>query len=204
MSDKEIKVPNIGEFKHAEVIEVTVSNGQSISKNDPLITIESDKSSVEIPSSFEGKIKSVNVKVGDKVSEGDLILTLENSDEKKKDNKEKSKNEGEQVKTKIQKEIINKDVIKENFSEKSISRVIPASPKTRKFARELGLDINQISGSKRQGRVVEDDIKKFVSSKINNTPKKIISEFSHSDFGEVDIKDIPRVKKLASTYLINS
>ena len=77
MSDKEIKVPNIGEFKDVEVIEVLVSNGQSISKNDPLITIESDKSSVEIPATSDGKIKSVNIQVGDKVSEGDLILILE-------------------------------------------------------------------------------------------------------------------------------
>ena len=79
MSDKEIKVPNIGEFKDVEVIEILVSNGQSLSKNDPLITIESDKSSVEIPSSLEGKVKSGNIKIGDKVSEGDVILTLENS-----------------------------------------------------------------------------------------------------------------------------
>ena len=77
MSNQEIKVPNIGEFKDVEVIEVLVSNGQSISKNDPLITIESDKSSVEIPASFEGKIKSVDIKVGDKVSEGDVILVLD-------------------------------------------------------------------------------------------------------------------------------
>ena len=83
MSDKEIKVPNIGEFKDVEVIEVLVSNGQSISKNDPLITIESDKSSVEIPATFDGKIKSVNIKVGDKVSEGDLILILENTSKAK-------------------------------------------------------------------------------------------------------------------------
>ena len=68
MTDKEIKVPNIGEFKDVEVIEVLVSNGQSVSKNDPLITIESDKSSVEIPASFDGKVNSVKVKVGDRVS----------------------------------------------------------------------------------------------------------------------------------------
>ena len=85
MSDKEIKVPNIGEFKDVEVIEVLVSNGQSLSKNDPLITIESDKSSVEIPATFEGKVKSVNMKVVDKVSEGDIIVILENSGEVKKD-----------------------------------------------------------------------------------------------------------------------
>ena len=81
MSNQEIKVPNIGEFKDVEVIEVLVSNGQSVSKNDPLITIESDKSSVEIPATFEGKIKSIKIKVGDKVSEGDVILTLEDTSE---------------------------------------------------------------------------------------------------------------------------
>ena len=161
MSDKEIKVPNIGEFKEVEVIEVLVSNGQSVLKNDPLITIESDKSSVEIPSSFEGKIKSVSIKVGDKVSEGDLILTLENIKEQPKTEKKE-----------IQKEIIKKDDIKKDLNENSESQISSASPKTRKFARELGLDINQISGSERKGRVVEDDIKKFVSSKIKDISKK--------------------------------
>ena len=79
MSATEIKVPNIGDFKDVEVIEVLVSEGQAIKKNDPLITIESDKSSVEIPSNFDGKIKTLKIKVGDKVSEGDLILILENT-----------------------------------------------------------------------------------------------------------------------------
>jgi len=78
MSEIDIKVPNIGDFKDVEVIEVLVSEGQLLKKNDPLITIESDKSSVEIPSNFDGKIKSLKIKVGDKVSEGDLILILEN------------------------------------------------------------------------------------------------------------------------------
>ena len=76
MSETEIKVPNIGDFKDVEVIEVLVSEGKNLQKNDPLITIESDKSSVEIPSNLEGKVKSLKIKVGDKVSEGDLILIL--------------------------------------------------------------------------------------------------------------------------------
>ena len=211
MSDQEIKVPNIGEFKNVEVIEVLVSNGQSVSKNDPLITIESDKSSVEIPSSFEGKIKSINVKVGDKISEGDTILILENSEIIKEDIQEQPKVENEEAKSKTKKETIVNDVPKQNFVEKNISGVSAASPKVRKFARELGVDINQINGSKRLGRVVESDVKSFISSKINkpfevkeDQPKKIKSEFSHSDFGEVEVKDMPRVKKLASTYLVNS
>ena len=89
MSEIEIKVPNIGDFKDVEVIEVLVSEGQTLKKNDPLITIESDKSSVEIPSNFDGKIKSLKIKVGDKVSEGDSILSLESTTQTEKKVKEK-------------------------------------------------------------------------------------------------------------------
>ena len=211
MLDKEIKVPNIGEFKDVEVIEVLVSRGQSILKNDPLITIESDKSSVEIPSTFEGKIKSVNINVGDKVSEGDVILILEKSEIDKEDVNEQPKIEKEKIKVKAQEEITLEDTPNQNLNEKSEKKFSSASPKTRKFARELGVDINQISGSERQGRVIDSDIKNFVSSKISKVSdskeaklKKIVSEFSHSDFGEIEIKEIPRVKKLASSYLVNS
>ena len=211
MSDKEIKVPNIGEFKEVEVIEVLVSDGQSLSKNDPLITIESDKSSVEIPSSVNGKIKSVKIKVGDKVSQGDLILTLEESVEEEKNIEKETIKEVEPVINQKHEEKIEKVNPPQNLIKKDNSELSLASPKVRKFARELGVNINEIAGSERQGRVVEDDIKNFISTKINKTPdkietqpKKIVSEFSHSDFGEIEIKDMPRVKKLASTYLVNS
>ena len=73
MSEK-VLVPDIGEFENVEVIEILVKSGDQIKKNDPLITIESDKSSVEIPSSVDGKIENIGLKVGDKVSKGDLIL----------------------------------------------------------------------------------------------------------------------------------
>jgi pyruvate dehydrogenase E2 component (dihydrolipoamide acetyltransferase) len=211
MSDIEIKVPNIGEFKDVEVIEVLVENGQSVLKNDPLITIESDKSSVEVPSSFDGKIKSINVKVGDKVSEGNIILILENSEVIIKNIKEESINEKKRTTEKLKKEAINADNIKKNFDKKNEEELTLSSPKVRKFARELGVNINEISGSERQGRVIEEDVKKFISFKINKNLdkkesqfKKITSEFSHADFGEIEIKDMPRIKKLASAYLVNS
>ncbi|MDB0046664.1 2-oxo acid dehydrogenase subunit E2 [Candidatus Pelagibacter sp.] len=211
MPDKEIKVPNIGEFKDVEVIEVLVSNGQPVSKNDPLITIESDKSSVEIPASFDGKVKSVKIKVGDRVSEGDLLLTVEQSGEEEKSIEQKTIKEAEPVANQNQEEKIEKVIQTQNSIKKDNSEVSSASPKVRKFARELGVNINEIAGSERQGRIVENDVKNFISSKINKTSdkievqsKKIVSEFSHSDFGEIEVKDMPRVKKLASTYLVNS
>ena len=80
MTEK-LLVPDIGDFENVEVIELLVKEGQAIEKNDPVITIESDKSSVEIPSIFSGKIESIKVKVGDKVSKGDLILQIINSNQ---------------------------------------------------------------------------------------------------------------------------
>jgi pyruvate dehydrogenase E2 component (dihydrolipoamide acetyltransferase) len=203
MSDTEIKVPNIGEFKDTEVIEVLVSVGKKVKKNDPLITIESDKSSIEIPSPFDGKVKLLNIKVGDKVSEGSTILVIEINE--KITQQVPQKKEINQVKK--EKKIIEKD-LKQNLKERDVLEKISASPKARKFARELGVNIDQVSGSERQGRVIEGDIKKFVSSHINKNldsqKKKITNEFFHSDFGEIEVQDIPRVKKIASTYLVNS
>ena len=209
MSETEIKVPNIGDFKDVEVIEVLVTVGQILQKNDPLITIESDKSSVEIPSNFEGKVKSLKIKVGDKVSEGDLILILEEKSQTKEKVDQKPIIEKEVKKIKV---IRPADEQTTNNQIKTISKEISsASPKARKFARELGVDIAQVIGSEKDGRVVEDDIKKFVSSKSKNISdikedkkNKIKNEFEHSDFGEIEIKDIPRVKKLSSVYLTNS
>ena len=75
MTEK-LLVPDIGDFENVEVIELLVKEGQEIKKNDPVVTIESDKSSVEIPSLFSGIVESVNIKVGDKVSKGDLLINI--------------------------------------------------------------------------------------------------------------------------------
>ncbi|MDA9698193.1 2-oxo acid dehydrogenase subunit E2 [Candidatus Pelagibacter sp.] len=208
MSEIEVKVPNIGEFKNVEVIEVLVSEGQTLKKNDPLITIESDKSSVEIPSNFDGKIKTLKIKIGDKVSEGDLILILESINDTLEKVEKKPAIEKE-----IKKPLETKpESLKIPTKQNKVSNISSASPKVRKFARELGVDINQVVGSERKGRVIESDVKLFVaSSKANNfankeikSNEKIKQEFTHSEFGEVEIKEIPRIKKLSSKYLINS
>ena len=212
MSKKDIKVPNIGEFKDVEVIEVLIKKGQEIKKNDPLITIESDKSSVEIPSTLEGKVTTLNLKIGDKVSEGDKILELEINEgliEKK---------ESELTKEELPEKIISEKILNikktietQNLNNIDFSSKTSASPKVRRFARELGVDIRKVSGSERRGRVIESDIRLFVSSNlnkktenINKKQEKIKQEYPHSEFGEIEIKDIPRIKKLSSKYLMNS
>jgi pyruvate dehydrogenase E2 component (dihydrolipoamide acetyltransferase) len=217
MSLIDLKVPNIGEFKDVEVIEVLVSEGQSIEKNDPLITIESDKSSVEIPSTEKGKVVNVTVKVGDKISEGSKILEIEVSKSSDAVKTNEIINNNEQPLTKSDVKIedkINQIVPSQNIRTKSFNdnSLALASPKVRKFARELGVNINSIYGSERQGRVTETDIKNYISNnqkasldrKEEKLPKKINLEYVHSEFGEIETKDMPRVKKLASTYLMNS
>ena len=95
----------------------------------------------------------------------------------------------------------------------SEEKKIFASPKVRKFARELGANVIRIKGTERKGRITEEDVKNFISKELNQSKNsnennqssdKIKSEFNHSDFGEVEIKDIPRVKKLAAPHLSNS
>ena len=206
MAEKKLLVPNIGDFKNVEVIEVLVKSGQQIKKNDPLITLESDKSSVEVPATDEGKINKIIVKVGDKVSEGSEILSL-NSVSKKEESKKA---------VEVKENIPEKKIVAETPKEialvvKKLSKdgVSSASPKVRKFARELGADIVQIPGSQRAGRVTEDDVKKFVRSQVSvnegKVEKKVYKdEYPHEAFGEVEKKDLPRVKKLSGPQLVRS
>ncbi len=208
MSDLKITVPDMGDFKDVEIIEVLVKEGQTINKNDSLITLESDKSSVEVPSTESGKINKINVKVGDKVNQGDLILTL------------KSSVKVEQVKEPVAKTPEKKINVKKD-QPKKIKTPPPAavettktgtklaSPKVRKFARELGANVLEIPGSQRSGRVSEEDVKEFVRSQVTVNKgaiekKEYKEEFSHEEFGHIEIKEIPRVKRLSGPHLVRS
>ena len=200
-----IKVPNIGDFKSVEIIEVLVKNGEEIKKGDPLITLESDKSSVEVPSPLSGKILNINVKIGDKVSEGDTVLEIDSANNiveaKPETNNEKIQNQ-EPI---IKKAQNNKD------SEIKLSDSTGASPNTLKFARELGVNINELQGSGRGGRVKKEDIKNYIkksniSEKIDITKnqEKLDLPYEHSEFGEVDIQKIPRIKRLSGPHLVKA
>ncbi len=199
-----LKVPNIGDFKEVEIIEVLVKNGDEINKGDPIITLESDKSSVEVPSTISGKISDIKVKIGDKVSEGDPILEIVSDNQqatKKEEKREKIEEKKPEVKT-YQKEIL---------QEQKLSASTGASPNTLKFARELGININELQGSGRSGRVKIDDIKNYVknkgSSKQEEKPtkdNKLDLPYEHSEFGPVDVQKIPRIKRLSGPHLVKA
>ena len=133
MANLKITVPDMGDFKDVEVIEVLVKEGQTINKNDSIITLESDKSSVEVPSTHSGKIGKINVSVGDKINKNDLILTLESNEKKEEIKKAKPKE------SKVEAPVTTKKI-----TTKTIISPVPqsgkgsASPRVRKFARELG------------------------------------------------------------------
>ncbi len=209
MANTKILVPDMGDFKDVEIIEVLVKEGQVVKKNESLITLESDKSSVEVPSTHEGIVKQINIKVGDKVNQGDLILDLE-SNEKTKEKRE-TVNKDEKVDKKI--EIKKKIPVKK----KEVIPAMPpfqsgtksASPKVRKFARELGANVIEIPGTQRAGRVSEDDVKNFIRSQVTVSDGKIEKkihkeEYSHKEFGEIELKEIPRIKKLSGPQLVRS
>jgi len=292
-------IPDIGDFKNVEVIEVLIKHGDKVDKNQTLITLESDKSSVEIPSPFEGVIKKIDIKVGDKVSKGDKIGEIESFVEKlEKDEKSniivEKKDEnlnnnflrvpslGSKKKLTVTEVLFkNNTSVKKNdivivieddnnsydvpspedyflknilikkgqtvkeydpiaeISENNISYVtknnyknekdsvenvensfpISASPKVRKFARELGIKLNLITGSARKGRVLEEDIKNYVKKNINIKLEKsinisqeeVISQkkedelpYKHDEFGDVDVQKIPRIKRLSGPHLVKS
>ena len=214
MTEQKIIVPNIGDFKEVEVIEVLVKEGQEIKKDESVITLESDKSSVEVPSNFSGIIKKVNVKVGDKVSEGNTILLLNSKEDSMKKTQPVLDDQHNNVKSKN--EIIDfpKKDNKKNVPLPSLTTkegIKPASPNVRKFVRELGADIYKIPGSERSGRITKDDVKNYIKDKLTDAPvilaqeKTIVkSEYEHSEFGEIEIKDIPRVKRLSGPHLVKS
>ena len=212
MAEQKIIVPNIGDFIEVEVIEVLVKEGQKIKIDESVITLESDKSSVEVPSNFEGIIKKINIKVGDKVSEGSTILSLDEEKNKKVKTELVSKNKNNNADSKV--EIIDfpnknkKNQLSHRTGEKKAKQ---ASPNVRKFIRELGADIYNIPGSERSGRVTTDDVKDYIKDSFTNistspTQEKSVikNEYEHSEFGEIEVKDIPRIKRLSGPHLVRS
>jgi pyruvate dehydrogenase E2 component (dihydrolipoamide acetyltransferase) len=210
-------VPNIGDFKNVEIIEILAKSEQNIKKNDGLITLESDKSSVEVPSQFSGKIKNIKVKVGDRVSQGDIIGQIElSSNEKIEEKNIKNNNKSnENLTTHVLSQNVEMQTVSVSPIKNENNYTKSASPKIKKFARELGVDLQLVDGSARKGRIVEEDVKQFIKGALNtrilkeDVIKKIETKeeklpFEHEEFGEIDIQKIPRIKRLSGPHLVKA
>ncbi len=180
----EILVPDLGDFDKVEVIEVLVSEGDEIVKEQGIITLESDKASMEIPSTSDGKIKRIAIKTGDKVGLGDLILELETTtSETSNNNKQEKESPAVSIDSSSEaKQEESAEKISLNTSDDS-----HASPSIRKLARELGASLSNIKGTGPKGRILEIDLKGYV--------KKIVAGGSSPE--EVESIPLSRIKKIS-------
>ena len=238
---KDVLIPDIGEFDEVEVIEVLVKSGDTVSAEDPLLTMESDKASMDVPSPFGGIVKTVNIKAGDKVSQNDLILSL-SVEEDETSSLEKTSNESSIPETSADATSTPKDFIEITSSQETAEvnadsglsskpekmgtdnahaytalRPSPtqmlvdqkqflrahASPSIRKFARELGVDLSQVQGTGRKGRITQQDVQVFVKQVLagvspGGTPAAgagipEMPEIDFSKFGSVEIQPLSRI-----------
>jgi len=192
---KNVNLPDIGDFDSVDVIEILVKIGDLVKENDSIITLETDKATMEIPAPFSGKVTNLAIKVGDKVSHGDLILTVESDSEPaeiesdpsvKSKEPEVSLEDSTPAKDKPNKLDQKKEEISLDTEPDS-----HASPSIRKLARELGVNLSKITGSGQKGRILAEDLKSYV--------KEIVTTGNIDD--EMEIIPLSRIKKISGKHL---
>jgi pyruvate dehydrogenase E2 component (dihydrolipoamide acetyltransferase) len=226
MSAIEIRVPNIGDFKEVEVIELLVKVGDVIKAEQSLITVESDKASMEIPSSTAGKVVSISVKIGDKVAEGSVLLMLDASADASLATTNVVPASVSAPAPTIAAASVAPPVASSPPAAAAAptsalppapaSGVLPhASPSVRKFARELGVDLTLVGGSGPKGRVTVEDVRAFVKGALAGTSRPAQSaandgaglglipwpKVDFTKFGEIQTKPLSRIKKISGANL---
>ena len=227
MSIKEIVVPDIGDFDSVEVIEVLVAEGDIIQVEDSLITVESDKASMEIPSSEAGKILKLKVALGDNIAKGSVLLMMEVDEsvvveepapiETKKVDPAPAKESHEQMapakstpsQASAGKASNNKPSPTAQIDEVRFSKAY-ASPSVRRFARELGVDLGKVEGTSRKNRINRDDVKGFVKKAMATGGSgtalgiKPMPEIDFSQFGDIETQALSKINKLTGEFLHRS
>jgi len=218
-----VAVPDIGDFKEVEVIEVLVKPGDTVAKEQSLITLESDKATMEIPSPDGGVVREIKVKVGDKVSKGSPIVVLESSgggaapaqarEEPKPEARPAAARPAAVPPPVPAAEAAPRPVPREPREE--IKAKPHASPSVRKFARELGVDLSRVQGAGPKGRILHADVQAFVKGALAGVPVQSPGktgaalpfnlpawpEIDFAKFGPVETKPLPRIQKLSGPYL---
>ena len=208
---KEICLPDLGEgIEGADVSEVVVSVGDTVSKDDTLLVLESDKASMEIPAEEEGVIKEILVSSGDSLETGALLMKLETIISKPKP-KPKPKPNLEQSQTKSSQESVEEKVVADRnmtFQEESsppLSSGLFASPGVRRLARELEINLSVITGTGRKGRVTKQDLHSYIKLRMSTgslaTDYSSIKEIDFSKWGEVEKQKLTKINKITASRL---
>lgn len=162
----DVKVPNIGDFENVPIIEIQVKPGDEVNADDPLITLESDKASMDVPSPAKGKVAEILVAIGDKVSEGRAILRLDTAGESKAEPVAygKSREASAAPKSKASEKSRAAETSEENeLPPPADFDAVFASPSVRRIARELDVDLAKVKGTGDKGRVTKEDVKAFIA-----------------------------------------
>jgi len=215
----EVTVPDIGDFKNIPVIEVLVKAGDSVKAEDALVTLESDKATMDVPAPAAGVVKEIKVKLGDKLSKGSLVLTLEAA------GAAESKPAPAPAPTAVTTAPAPKSVavtpaappppsaqpVAPHTPEEPRTGMAHASPSVRKFARELGVDLSCVKGSGTKNRVMHEDVQAYVKAELArprggagdglgfNLPP--MAQVDFAKFGEIEIKALSRIRKLSGGFL---
>ena len=224
----EIKVPDIGDFKEVDVIEILVKPGDSIAKEASLITVESDKATMEIPSPAAGVVKELRVKLGDKVAEGSMILLLETGSDEKPEAQPARPAETPSAPAEAAKPAVvptpeaavlpthQPAPVPHELVTEVASSTPHASPSVRKFARELGANLAKVKGSGPKGRITQEDVQAFVKGVMTRAPAAgaaaapaagapfNLPEWPQVDFakfGPIELKPMSRIKRLSGSNL---
>ena len=198
MKEIELKVPNLGEAEDTEIIEISVSKGDKLNKNDPIIVLESEKAAMEVPSDFDGVVKDILVKEGDSVKEGVVFAVLEVEET------EETEPIADAAISSSEKHTSAKD-LKHIASEPSSIDFsgINAGPAVRKIARELEIDLKKINGSGKNAMITKEDLKNYIHSSTNNAPS-YTSLDSLKDFGDFEVEQQSKIRKLGAKNLSQS
>ncbi len=226
---QEVRVPDIGDFKDVEIIEVLANAGDTLATDAGLITLESDKATMEVPSPLAGTVKEMKVKVGDKVSEGDLIALVEAAGAAPvaaapqpqaapaapapaaapapPASPRSSLSEDMAMESPLRPPPISEPINDQNF------RKAHASPSVRLFARELGVDLSKVTGTGRKERITREDVQNYVKQALQQAAQPAAAgasggmgipampEVDFSKFGPVEVKPLPRIKKISGKHL---
>lgn len=200
----QVTIPDIGGATDVDVIDILVATGDSVEKDQALITLEGDKATMDIPSPYSGTIKKISIKLGDKVAQGDLILDMETimSDDAMKQEEQAAPISNTSVAT-VSEET--KPVIAppERIAEHNEhSSEVFAGPSVRRMARELGINLALVKGSGRKTRITKEDIQAYVKARLSETP--VAGGFNmpsapvidFSKFGEIETKALNKIKKV--------